>query len=170
MDGSFIKIEMTDHRKIPDEPERPTEPELPTEPDEPETTEPEKTTTAPGESETPESPAEPEQPTAPTPHDKPKKPVEAEWTESESKEESKPVQDREKTYGRITVRYERKFSGNAEGRVHQKDRTSPRIPETGDTRRPEIAVLGLFIGFLGLWYLHIKKEENERKEERKDKK
>lgn len=37
-------------------------------------------------------------------------------------------------------------------------------------RRPEIAVFGLFIGFLGLWYLHIKKEENERKEERKDKK
>lgn len=39
--------------------------------------------------------------------------------------------------------------------------------ETGDTRRPEIAVFGLFIGFLGLWYLHIKKEENERKEERR---
>ena len=170
MDGSFIKIEMADHRKTPDEPERPTKPELPTEPDEPETTEPEKTPTAPGESETPESPEEPEQPTAPTPHDKPKKPVEAEWTEPESEEESKPERDREKTYGRITVRYEREFSGSAEGGVRQKDRTSLRTPETGDTRRPEIAVFGLFIGFLGLWYLHIKKEENERKEERKDKK
>ena len=66
--------------------------------------------------------------------------------------------------------YEREFSGSTEGRVRQKDRTSLRTPETGDTRRPEIAVFGLFIGFLGLWYLHIKKEENERKEERKDKK
>lgn len=29
IDGSFIKIEMTDRRKTLDEPERPTEPELP---------------------------------------------------------------------------------------------------------------------------------------------
>ena len=170
IDGSFIKIEMTDHRKIPDEPERPTEPELPTEPAESETTAPAETPTAPKEPETSERPSEPEQPTAPTPHDKPKKPVEAEWTEPESEEESKQERDREKTYGRITVRYEREFSGSTEGRVRQKDRTSLRTPETGDTRRPEIAVFGLFIGFLGLWYLHIKKEENERKEERKDKK
>lgn len=169
-DGNFIKIEMTDRRKKPDEPEKPTEPEQPTKPEEPETTVPTETPTAPGESETPESPAEPEQPTAPTPHEKPKKPVEAEWTEPESEEESRPEQDREKTYGRITVRYEREFSGSSEGRVHQKDKTSLRTPETGDTRRPEIAVLGLFIGFLGLWYLHMKKEENERREEQEEKK
>lgn len=161
---------MTDRRKTLDEPERPTEPELPTEPAESETTASAETPTEPKEPETSERPAEPEQPTAPTPHDKPKKPVEAEWTEPESEEESKQERDREKTYGRITVRYEREFSGSTEGRVRQKDRTSLRTPETGDTRRPEIAVFGLFIGFLGLWYLHIKKEENERKEERKDKK
>lgn len=34
----------------------------------------------------------------------------------------------------------------------------------------ELAVLGLFIGSLGLWYLRMKKEENERKEEQEDKK
>ena len=64
------------------------------------------------------------------------------------------------------------MSGNfpAAQRGESVNRTSLRTPETGDTRRPEIAVFGLFIGFLGLWYLHIKKEENERKEERKDKK
>ena len=47
IDGSFIKIEMTDRRKTLDEPERPTEPELPTEPAESETTAPAETPTAP---------------------------------------------------------------------------------------------------------------------------
>lgn len=96
--------------------------------------------------------------------------MEAEWTEPESEEESKQERDREKTYGRITVRYEREFSGSTEGRDRQKDRTSLRPRRLAVPRRLEIAVFSLFIGFLGLWYLHIKKEENERKEERKDKK
>lgn len=78
--------------------------------------------------------------------------------------------DREKTYGRITVRYEREFSGAQRGESVRRTGQVSGPRETGDTRRPEIAVFGLFIGFLGLWYLHIKKEENERKEERKDKK
>lgn len=167
-DGSFIKIEMTDRRKTPERPVDPTETETSTKPEEPETTLPAETPTGPEESETPVRPAEPEYPTAPVPHDRPKKPVEAEWTESESEPESKP--DREKTYGTITVHYERRGFGSAKGRVHQKDRTSRITPKTGDTGRMELAVLGLFIGSLGLWYLHMKKEENERKKEHEDKK
>ena len=152
--GNFVKIEMTDRRKPPEEPETPTEPEQPTEPDIPTLPE---TPTEPEIPETPETPTEPERPTPSVPGEKPKKPVEAEWTESET--ESEP--ERKKTYGTITVRYEREFSGSGKGRVHQKDRTDLRTPETGDTGRPELAVTGLFVGFLGLWYLHIKKEREE---------
>lgn len=142
---------MTDRRKTLDEPERPTEPELPTEPAESETTAPAETPTAPKEPETSERPSEPEQPTAPTPHDKPKKPVEAEWTEPESEEESKQERDREKTYGRITVRYEREFSGSTEGRVRQKDRTSLRTP--GDWRYPETGNCGIWSVYRIPWSL-----------------
>ena len=157
-DGSLIKVEMTDKRKtpeIPEEPEKPTEPETPTIPETPSPTEP---STEPEEPETPTNPTEPEQPTKPTPHDRPKKPVEAEWTEPETEEET----EKEKTHGIITARYERNFSGNGTGKVHQKDKTSIRTPETGDDRRPEFTVIGLFVGFIGLWYLHVKKEEEEK--------
>ena len=167
-DGSFIKIEMTDRRKTPERPVDPIETETSTKPEEPETTPSAETPTEPEESETPVRPTEPEYPTAPVPHDRPKKPVEVEWTEPESEPESEP--DREKTYGTITVHYERRGFGSAKGRVHQKDRTSRITPKTGDTGRMELAVLGLFIGSLGLWYLRMKKEENERKEEQEDKK
>ena len=161
--GNFVKIEMTDRRKPPEEPETPTEPEQPTEPDIPTLPE---TPTEPEIPETPETPTEPERPTPSVPGEKPKKPVEAEWTESET--ESEP--ERKKTYGTITVRYEREFSGSGKGRVHQKDRTDLRTPETGDTGSPELAVTGLFVGFLGLWYLHIKKEREERNNEHEDEK
>ena len=154
---------MTDRRKLPEEPETPTEPEQPTEPDIPTLPE---TPTEPEIPETPETPTEPERPTPSVPGEKPKKPVEAEWTEPET--ESEP--ERKKTYGTITVRYEREFSGSGKGRVHQKDRTDLRTPETGDTGRPELAVTGLFVGFLGLWYLHIKKEREERNNEHEDEK
>ena len=167
-DGSFIKIEMTDRRKPPERPVDPTEAETSTKPEEPETTLPAETPTEPEESETPVRPTEPEYSTVPVPHDRPKKPVEVEWTEPESEPESEP--DREKTYGTITVHYERRGFGSAKGRDHQKERTSRITPKTGDTGRMELAVLGLFIGSLGLWYLRMKKEENERKEEQEDKK
>ncbi len=161
--GNFVKIEMTDRRKPPEEPETPTEPEQPTEPDIP--TFPE-TPTEPEMPETPETPTEPERPTPSVPGEKPKKPVEAEWTEPETE----PEPERKKTYGTITVRYEREFSGSGKGHVHQKGRTDLRTPETGDTGRPELAVTGLFVGFLGLWYLHIKKEREERNNEHEDEK
>ncbi len=161
-DGSLIKMEMTDKRKtpeIPEEPEKPTEPETPTIP---ETSSPTEPSTEPEEPETPTNPTEPEQLTKPTLHDRPKKPVEAEWTEPETEEET----EKEKTHGIITARYERNFSGNGTGKVHQGDKTSVRTPETGDDRKLEFAVIGLFVGFIGLWYLHVKKEEEEKDGER----
>ena len=96
--------------------------------------------------------------------------TEAPTEEPETEPETEPEPERKKTYGTITVRYEREFSGSGKGHVHQKGRTDLRTPETGDTGRPELAVTGLFVGFLGLWYLHIKKEREERNNEHEDEK
>ena len=58
------------------------------------------------------------------------------------------------------------FSGSTEGRVRLKDRTSLRTPETAIPGDRKLRYLVCLSDSTGLWYLHIKKEENEEKEER----
>lgn len=138
-DGSLLKVEMTDKRKPSEKPEEPTKP---TEPEKPEK---------------PTVPTKPEQPEIP--HEKPKKPVEAEWTKPED------APQKEKSYGTIVARYERKSLENARENVRQKDRISLKTPETGDHRHPELAWIGMFFGAFGIWYLNRRRKEDEKNED-----
>ena len=79
-------------------------------------------------------------------------------------------EDRRVVYISLSDKGKKAFIDVYKRQVHQKGRTDLRTPETGDTGRPELAVTGLFVGFLGLWYLHIKKEREERNNEHEDEK